>query len=154
MSLSQPIENKHGHLGTPLEVAIIVIFVCLVVVLIGASVFHIRRKQKEKRPQTEQRAFDVERGQRRNQCKNRIQRPTLTYSRDSENPGKLYTSLSGGTAIEELRSDAGVAAPVERRLELAKPPPITQLKRYSKTSCHEYVAKHPPKYYWDQSRSM
>ena len=94
--------------------------VCLVVVLIGASVFHIRRKQKEKRPQTEQRAFDVERGQRRNQCKNRIQRPTLTYSRDSENPGKLYTSLSGGTAIEELRSDAGVAAPVERRPELAK----------------------------------
>jgi len=37
---------------------------------------------------------------------------------------------------------------------VTKPPPITQLKRYSKTSCHEYVAKHPPKYYWDQSRSM
>jgi len=152
--------------------------VCLVASLSGAFVF----RKRQKRRWAGQRTFDIERGQRRMQRKNREKRPTSTCSRDSDSLGKAYTCFSGETAIKEPKSDAEVAVSTERRPELAKvhhqssalfhlaigprdslsfsfhhvaqPPPTAQLKRHSKTSYQDYIAKHPPKYYWDQSRSM
>ncbi|KXN91443.1 hypothetical protein AN958_00705 [Leucoagaricus sp. SymC.cos] len=144
----------HGRLGTSWEIAIVVVFVCLVTALIGTFIFQVRRKQKEKLRRAIEAEQDLEKGKRkRTHGKGRVKRPDSTHSRESERRGD--SSSSGGIITEEpeLDGDAKGAEPVDSD-ELTKPPPVVQTKRLSRSSCqssyHEYIAKKPPKYYWDQ----
>lgn len=156
--MDEPAENipEHGHLGGSWEIAIVVVFVCLAAALVAAFVFQARRKRKEKRQRLEQQEMDAEKGQRTTlkdskiQGKSRAKRPSSARSSHSEKRGD--SASSRGTFVEKSKSDVVVraAGSIEGSEHLPKPPSPTHSTRHSKSSYHEYIANHPPKYYWDQ----